>query len=928
MKKNTPLKNGWLVAVLSAGLTTSAADAASLLHHWKLDGDATDSGTTGGHDGTEQGDASYTTGGGGKFGEAVSLDGDGDSIFVNQSSLPATDFTLTAWVFRESAGIQMYVAGTQESGNVGTFLRAGFDTATDDRAFVNLLPPGNAKRVAGGAIPLNTWTHLAVTVSSTAGLEIFVNGSSVGTDPAGTGHTTHNNFRIGAPPDVGDTFEFDGLLDDVAIFDGVLSSTQLTDAMNLGAENFDASDATPPQLSTTNPAGGATGVMVSSDLVATFDEPVQAGTAGTITLRKTTPDELVESFDVTSSSQLTFGGSTVTINPSSDLVGGVEYYVLIDAGAVEDITGNDYAGLGAVPPDAGAWSFATDGTAPTSSAMGPMAGASDVLPSADLTLSFDESVQVGTGDIGIFLADGTPVETIDVTSGAVTINGTEVTIDIADLALGTAYYVNIPSGAFTDLSGNPYAGISDTTTWAFTTVPTTLIHHWEFEGDATDSAGTHDGTLEGDATFAAGIIGQAASLDGDGDSIFVGQSSLPATDFTMTAWILRESAGIQMYIAGTQQSGNVGAFLRAGFDTETDDRALVNLLPPADEKRVAGGTIPLDTWTHLAVTVSSTAGLELYVDGSPVATDPAGTDHATHDNFRIGARPDGGTFAFDGLIDDVRIYAEVLSESEIAALAAGGGAPLQLKISQNGGNLDFEWNSMSGMQYDLVSSTDLLTDPATWPVYDDGVNPPYEDIPATGTTTSLNSVVKVGTTRFFALIEEKVPPLLSENFDEATGVPAGWVPADNDAGTVWQVDDPSPGPAEGPDAAASGANCAGTNITAFYTAGADVSLTSPAIAIPAGGATLRFQQYIDTDGSGDVGSVRLLDADNEDAEITDGDFPLTPIEGIEDGWTPRSFPFPAAALDKNVKIRFQFLSDADTDVWSGFYVDDVVVTAN
>jgi hypothetical protein len=223
-----------------AGMILAATEsrAASLIHHWALDGDATDSGTTGGHNGTEQGGAFYTTGGGGKFGEAVSLDGDDDSIFVNQSSLPATDFSLTAWVFRESAGIQMYVAGTQESGNVGAFLRAGFDTATDDRAFVNLLPPGDAKRVAGGAIPLNTWTHLAMTVSSTAGLEIFVNGSSVGTDPAGTGHTTHNNFRIGARPDVGDTFEFDGLIDDVAVFDSVLDSTQLSNVINSGAANY------------------------------------------------------------------------------------------------------------------------------------------------------------------------------------------------------------------------------------------------------------------------------------------------------------------------------------------------------------------------------------------------------------------------------------------------------------------------------------------------------------------------------------------------------------------------------------------------------------------------------------------------------------------------------------------------------------------
>jgi len=29
-----------------------------------------------------------------------------------------------------------------------------------------------------------------------------------------------------------------------------------------------------------------------------------------------------------------------------------------------------------------------------------------------------------------------------------------------------------------------------------------------------------------------------------------------------------------------------------------------------------------------------------------------------------------------------------------------------------------------------------------------------------------------------------------------------------------------------------------------------------------------------------------------------------------------------------VKLEFRFVSDADSDVWAGFYIDDVVVTAN
>ena len=229
MNRNNSLS---LVLFAAFGLSaTSARSATSLIHHWALDGNATDSAGT--HNGTAQGDASFTTGSSGKFGEAVVLDGTGDSISTGASSLPATDFTMTAWVNPNSTTSFNYVIGTQNSGNGGAFLRID-----DGVAFVNLLPPAASKRASGGTIPISVWSHIAVTVSSTAGLEIFVNGTSVATDPAGTGHTTFSNFTIGARPDIPANNGFNGLIDDVAIFDGVLTSTELSNVISSGAANF------------------------------------------------------------------------------------------------------------------------------------------------------------------------------------------------------------------------------------------------------------------------------------------------------------------------------------------------------------------------------------------------------------------------------------------------------------------------------------------------------------------------------------------------------------------------------------------------------------------------------------------------------------------------------------------------------------------
>ena len=87
------------------------------------------------------------------------------------------------------------------------------------------------------------------------------------------------------------------------------------------------------------------------------------------------------------------------------------------------------------------------------------------------------------------------------------------------------------------------------------------------------------------------------------------------------------------------------------------------------------------------------------------------------------------------------------------------------------------------------------------------------------------------------------------------------------SGTAWEVGDPSLGSATGPPSANSGLNCAGTVIEGDHAGSTEYSLITPVISVPAGGATLTFEQFIDSDEAGDIGSVRVLDADNGDALI-------------------------------------------------------------
>ncbi len=113
-----------------------------------------------------------------------------------------------------------------------------------------------------------------------------------------------------------------------------------------------------------------------------------------------------------------------------------------------------------------------DTTAPRLSSLSPTDNATGVANSAHLVLTFNEAIQVGTGNILIKNVDGSVAKTIAVTdNNQVSILGTTVILNpSSDLNAGSSYYVNIAAGVVKDLAGNSFAGITDTTTYNFTTV--------------------------------------------------------------------------------------------------------------------------------------------------------------------------------------------------------------------------------------------------------------------------------------------------------------------------------------------------------------------------------------------------------------------------------------------------------------------------
>ncbi|WP_018754739.1 Ig-like domain-containing protein [Paenibacillus terrigena] len=223
-----------------------------------------------------------------------------------------------------------------------------------------------------------------------------------------------------------------------------------------------------PQILNTIPAHNASEVSVNTRLDIVFDQPVTKG-SGYITIVDQSASSEYQKIDV-NTSEVSISGKFVSISNKA-LVANKRYYVTIDPGAIKNTTdGGDlpFAGLSGT-----SWSFNTvrlvDTTAPVVTSYYPTNG-TNVSSASSLTLTFNEVVYPGSGNIRIFNASNQPVDTISANSLQVTGGGTTVIrINPTSGALNsnTSYYVLIDAGAFTDQAYNPYAGISSSSTWTF-----------------------------------------------------------------------------------------------------------------------------------------------------------------------------------------------------------------------------------------------------------------------------------------------------------------------------------------------------------------------------------------------------------------------------------------------------------------------------
>lgn len=360
----------------------------------------------------------------------------------------------------------------------------------------------------------------------------------------------------------------------------------------------------------------------------------------------------------------------------------------------------------------------------------PKTGANDVAPSTrSLSLVFSEVVKRNQGDIVVYNGADEVLYTIPIgDANSVTINGALVTISLpTSLEKNQSYYVQIASGAITDVAENDFEGFTNNSSWAFATPveeegnsdAAKLILHLPFDTDLSDSSGnllhaTEGATSTGAIDFVndserGGVVffnvGAYATLPKDSALRPLGSES-----FSVNFWIKHVATGSDPVILGNSSwdsGGNPGWLIASdGADSYVPDNDYTNghgwtvnlsataagsdrLDWDAGDCDVPGGNpanLGDNSWHMVTMVIDQTNKLlKVYSDGvqySEPAKDntydlnrlAGGALFDTANDYPVNIWEDGtGTYntthgMLEGHLDDLKIYSGVLTQSEITAL--------------------------------------------------------------------------------------------------------------------------------------------------------------------------------------------------------------------------------------------------------------------
>lgn len=244
---------------------------------------------------------------------------------------------------------------------------------------------------------------------------------------------------------------------------------------------------------------------------------------------------------------------------------------------------------------------------------------------------------------------------------------------LSDASLGAYSYQSLVSEDFSDASGyNDYVDSANTNATfnssKYEYQPIT-VYQYKFNGDATDSIGSNDGTAA-NLTYTTGKLNNCAVFNGTNAYVTLGNSTF-GLSASNSPW------GVAFWIKTTAEAGaiivnyqNNGTNYRFSVKLTTGGYVIVE----GQSGNVTSDTaVNDDAWNHVAVVFDGT-NLKIHINGTEDKSSAFTNMNPTSStqNVRIGSQTPSEQWIAASM-DDFRIYPSgVITESEIASLYNSG----------------------------------------------------------------------------------------------------------------------------------------------------------------------------------------------------------------------------------------------------------------
>lgn len=289
------------------------------------------------------------------------------------------------------------------------------------------------------------------------------------------------------------------------------------------------------------------------------------------------------------------------------------------------------------------------------------------------------------------------------------------TISSAQSANAGSYGVYATNSFATVAGGTVYLTVlTNATAAAFS--PSNMVNWWPAESTGADVYGTND-TSPNNVTYISGKVGSAFHFTGSSSYLSDTASELTG-NWTVCFWVFRQTASS----ASTALMGDATYALKLNQYSNTLDVGITKSRV-ADYLFNPAYSVPLSTWTHLAITYNGSQ-VSLYANGVLASSQLSsnGVIVAPPANLPLPRAYIGADYLVNpgttdymlGNLDEIEVFSRVLSAAEINSIYAAGSAglvrvPEFTGVASTGtGQVQLNMRGQTGKPFTLLTSPDLL----------------------------------------------------------------------------------------------------------------------------------------------------------------------------------------------------------------------------